>query len=471
MYLEHFGLREAPFRLTPHTDFFFAGANRGATLEALCYAITHDEGIVKVSGDVGSGKSLFCRMLMERLPPSVISIYLSNPTLSRNDILFSIAVDLGLSMTAKTRPSTLLASLREHLTALNEQGRTVVILVDEANAMAEESLEGIRLLSNLESNNRKLLQLVLFGQPELNAILRRPDMRQLKERITHNFSLDPLGQSEISAYLDFRIRSAGYKGPNLFSPSAIKLITLASHGLTRRINILADKALLSAYAAKSQQIGAREVRAAIRDAEFDVGPGRSWRINLATASLGAASVITLVVIALWNTQQGTVAAESTLPVHAAEAIPAAPVTITPAVVADTPPVAALNSAVPDVKSVVVTAPASTSWPWRELGPLTRQRALASQSWIASANGEHWFIQIVRGDITQSERVEKTLRLAQQHLDTEALRVYAVELDGSRRLGLVFGDYPTQEAAEEALRSLPEALANYKPFVRQIKRLR
>ncbi|MCB1893329.1 MAG: AAA family ATPase, partial [Rhodocyclaceae bacterium] len=267
MYLEHFGLNEAPFRITPHTDFFFQGANRGATLEALLYAITHDEGIVKVSGEVGSGKTMLCRVLMERLPDSVETIFLANPSLSRDEILFTLADELQVNL-ATNRINAVMRALQEHLIDLYAQGRQVVVLIDEAHAMPAETLEEIRLLSNLESNRHKLLQIVLFGQPELNDVLNRNEMRQLKERITHNFSLEPLVRSDVAQYVSFRMRAAGYKGPDVFSPAALKRIAAASLGLTRRINILCDKALLAAFAGNTHLITPSHVKAAIRDAEF-----------------------------------------------------------------------------------------------------------------------------------------------------------------------------------------------------------
>src|SRR6187401_1706969 len=143
MYLSHFGLNEPPFRITPHTDFFFAGAKRGATLEALLYAITHDEGIVKVSGEVGSGKTMLCRVLIERLPDNIETIYLANPSLSREEILYAIADELKLELTAE-RTNRLLRELQDHLIALFGAGRRVVVLIDEAHAMPKETLEEIR---------------------------------------------------------------------------------------------------------------------------------------------------------------------------------------------------------------------------------------------------------------------------------------------------------------------------------------
>jgi len=286
MYLSHFGLNEPPFRITPHVDFFFAGANRGATLEALLYAITHDEGIVKVSGEVGSGKTMLCRVLMERLPEHVDTILLSNPSLSREEILHAIADELKLDLGAE-RQTVLLRALQEHLIALYGQNRRVVVLIDEAHAMPQETLEQIRLLSNLETGRSKLLQIVLFGQPELDLHLGTPHMRQLKERITHSFRLEPMLRSDIEEYIEFRMRAAGYRGPNVFTPAAVRQIVKASEGLTRRINILADKSLLAAFADNTHAITAKHAVRAIRDSEFfNPGPSKA-KIALASGGLAA----------------------------------------------------------------------------------------------------------------------------------------------------------------------------------------
>ena len=268
MYLNHFGLTEAPFRITPHTDFFFSGANRGATLEALLYAITQDEGIVKVTGEVGSGKTMLCRVLIERLPPEVETVYLANPSLEREEILQAILDDLKFTVAGEQRASQLLRTLQEHLIALYGAGKRVVLLIDEAHAMPPETLEQIRLLSNLESNRHKLLQIALFGQQELDQHLGTVLLRPLRERITHSFRLDALVHADVGQYLMFRLRQAGYKGPDLFDRDALKLIAKSSEGLTRRLNILADKCLLAAYAEGVYGITRKQARAAIRDSGF-----------------------------------------------------------------------------------------------------------------------------------------------------------------------------------------------------------
>ena len=269
MYLEHFGLREAPFRITPHTEFFFSGANRGATLEALIYAITAGEGMVKVTGEVGSGKTMLCRVLMERLPESVEIIYLAVPSLTRDEMLAAIAGDLGIDP-AGASTTKLIRALQEKLIEIHAAGRQVVALIDEAHAMPLATLEEIRLLSNLETGKEKLLQIVLFGQPELDAHLSLAHMRQLKERITHSVTLAPLPPREIKDYINFRLRAAGYHGPDLFSPEALRIIAEASEGLTRRINIFADKTLLAAFASGTHTVSPDHARAAITDTQIVV---------------------------------------------------------------------------------------------------------------------------------------------------------------------------------------------------------
>jgi MSHA biogenesis protein MshM len=196
MYYEHFGLREAPFKITPNTDFFFSGGNRGPVLEALIYAITHGEGIVKVSGEVGSGKTMLCNMLQNRLPPNVESVYLANPSVQPDEALHAIAFELGLGIDRHADRLEVMHALQKHLLEQHAAGHRVVLFIEESQSMPLATLEEIRLLSNLETRNDKLLQMVLFGQPELDEILRRPDIRQLRDRIAHSFRLDPLTDEE-----------------------------------------------------------------------------------------------------------------------------------------------------------------------------------------------------------------------------------------------------------------------------------
>ena len=250
MYLEFFKLKRHPFRITPDPSLFYAGGahGRGVVLDALVYGISSGEGILKVVGEVGSGKTMLCRMLEERLPKNVEIVYLANPKLSARDIVYAIAFELKLDVDAATDRLVVMQKLQEYLLDRHSEGATVVVFIEEAQSMPLETLEEVRLLSNLETHRHKLMQIVLFGQPELDKKLAEKSIRQLKERITHSFYLDPLKVDEIREYLHFRLQTAGCPWPQLFHPRAEKLISKASGGLTRRINILADKALLAAYA-------------------------------------------------------------------------------------------------------------------------------------------------------------------------------------------------------------------------------
>jgi MSHA biogenesis protein MshM len=293
MYLEHFGLTQAPFKITPHTEFFFSGANRGATLDALIYAICAGDGLVKVTGEVGAGKTMLCRVLSERLPGNVEIIYLAIPSLTRDEILNVIANDLKLK-TKGLNTAAALQKLQEHLIKLHGQGRQVVVLIDEAHAMPLDTLEELRLLSNLETNRDKLLQIVLFGQPELDQNLAKPHMRQVKERITHSFFLRPMPQKDIGEYLNFRLRAAGYHGPDVFGARCVAMITAVSEGLMRRVNILADKTLLAAYADGTHTVQPKHVSAAINDSEF----GRANRFSPRVPWLIGGGVAVLAVLLL-----------------------------------------------------------------------------------------------------------------------------------------------------------------------------
>ena len=293
MYYAHFGLRQPPFKITPNTEFFFSGGNRGAVLEALSYAIGSGEGIIKVVGEVGSGKTMLCRMLQTLLPEKVESIYLANPSVAPEDVLHAIAFELHLKLPKNADRLQVMQVLQSFLLQRHAEGKQVVIFVEEAQGMPLATLEEIRLLSNLETKNDKLLQIVLFGQPELDTNLNQVHIRQLRERITHSFNLGPLSEKEIGEYLIFRLRAAGYFGPHLFTPSAIRKLSRSAEGLVRRVNILADKALLSAFSENVYQVTPRHMKAAIKDSEFGAAQARqkgNARIYAAIAAILVAGV-------------------------------------------------------------------------------------------------------------------------------------------------------------------------------------
>ncbi|MBU1365423.1 MAG: AAA family ATPase [Gammaproteobacteria bacterium] len=459
LYLEHFGLREPPFRITPHTDFFFTGANRGPTLDALIYAITQDEGIVKVTGEVGSGKTMLCRMLLERLPENVETLYLANPSLSRQEILGAIADELGIPTDGKATHS-LTRALQDALITRYGQGKRVVLLIDEAHAMPAESLEEIRLLSNLESKATKLLQIALFAQPELDDRLAATDMRQLRERITQHFNLTPLKQDDVAAYIEFRLRAAGYRGPNPFTAEAVTTIAKVSEGLSRRINIVADKALLAAYSSGTHQVGGAEIKLAALDARFSpLQPKTPFNLKPLIWGAGGAGIGSLL-IAL------TIAAQSRpLPSPA-----------TPSKTSQT----ALAQPFPPSEPVKQTQPASlrpdTQSPAAALdkirfATMTRQHFGQYEQWIETVPSSHYFIQLLATDAFHTGEIESFLARATEALEPSQIRAYRSSLSGRDRVGVIYGDFASRKEAIEAMQILPESIKAAQPFPRQVSKLR
>jgi MSHA biogenesis protein MshM len=444
LYLEHFGLSEPPFRITPHTDFFFEGAERGTTLEALTYAVLHDEGIVKVSGEVGSGKTMLCRMLMERLPGEVDTIYLATPSLASEEILHAVADDLDLRL--PERRTAALRELQQHLIRLYGAGRRVVILVDEAHVMPEDTLEQVRLLSNLESNRHKLLQIVLFGQPELDETLAKTSLRQLRDRITHSFRMRPLATAEVAKYLSFRMRAAGYRGPELFSAGAAARIARASGGLTRRINILADKALLAAYTENTHAITERHAKAAVADSEFSAATRRRQRPLAYIAAALLAGLALGAGVAWWYATP-----------------PKAP----------PPPVPQALSGEPVLEdedlAAVVLAEEPAPQPEPRLTPdqlrrlqgysadgqrLLAERLAATRELLESAAGEHYALELFVTENTDPARMERFLLRAREMVPLSDVYVIPTPTAGRYRLHVLYGNFATATEAEAASRTLP-----------------
>jgi MSHA biogenesis protein MshM len=274
--LDHYSLREAPFSLTPHTDFFYDGGDRGAVLQALNYACQHTEGVITLTGEVGTGKTMLSRMLVEQRPRHIELVYIANPSMTRDEIVATIAGELRMRI-RELRPVEILKALQKRLIDLHAKGKRVMVLIDEAHVIPPETLEEIRLLSNLETRQHKLLRIILVGQDELKQTLATPAMRPLRERITERFHLGPLNAGDVAEYLSCRLRRAG-GDPQTFEPRAAALLARASAGLSRRVNILADKAMLAAFCDGQRFVGEQHVRQAIDEAAFI--PLKGWRHSL-----------------------------------------------------------------------------------------------------------------------------------------------------------------------------------------------
>jgi len=294
-YLAHFGLTEAPFGLTPDTDFFFASPPHQEALNTLLYALENGEGFIKIVGAVGTGKTLLCRTLLARLPAHFHAVYLPNPALEPIGILFAVAAELGMKLSGNAGGFRVHKAIQLRLLDLAKRDLHVVMIVDEAQAVSLESLETIRLLSNLETEKRKLLSIVLLGQPELDTRLEA--IPQLKTRISFHDRLRPLTRKELAAYLAHRLGRAGYRadGAALFGPPALGLLYQASSGVPRIANVIAHKALMLAYGKGLSRVGSREIRQAAQDTPAASMAGRigypAWAALVVLAIVMAVSLL------------------------------------------------------------------------------------------------------------------------------------------------------------------------------------
>ena len=261
-YLKHFGLRELPFGITPDTSYFFACRSIQEALNTLLVAVANGEGFIKITGEVGTGKTLLCRKFLSTLSASWVSAYIPNPNLEPRALVLALAEELGVS---SIEPHRLDKELMQRLLDLARQGKRVVLCMDETQAMPLATLETVRLLTNLETEKRKLMQVVLFGQPELDRNLASESVRQLRQRITFQYLLKALGRKEVADYVAHRLTIAGYSGAALFTNRALTELHAASRGVPRLVNILAHKSLLTLYGEGGHQAERRHVRCAVED--------------------------------------------------------------------------------------------------------------------------------------------------------------------------------------------------------------
>ncbi len=290
MYRAHFGLREPPFGLTPDTTFAFACTSHQEALNVLLVAVATGEGFIKITGEVGMGKTLLCRRFLTTLTADQVAAYLPNPMLDPRGLLLALAEELHAQVDKNDDQHHLIKALSHALLDFAREGRRVIVCIDEAQAMPEETLEALRLLSNLETEKRKLMQVILFGQPELDVKLARPSVRQLNQRITFNHDLGGLSRREVEYYVAHRLRVAGYAGTRLFGSAAIDALYQVSRGVPRLINVVAHKAMLAAYGEGKQVVTRRHVERAAEDtpAAFHATRWRTPALVGAVAGLGLA---------------------------------------------------------------------------------------------------------------------------------------------------------------------------------------
>lgn len=265
MYELYYGLTEKPFGLTPDTEFYFESLTHQAALDVLLVAITNGDGFIKLTGEVGTGKTLLCRKLLDILDDRYETVYIPNPYMSCEALLKAVVCEMDLE--SELQQDDYLDCINRHLISNAKRNRQTIILLDEAQSLPVESLEAIRLLSNLETKKSKLVQIVLFGQPELDKKLADNSIRQLRQRIVHTCQLQNLSLAALAEYVQHRLQSAGYYGPQLFSDRAIRRLFNKSRGVPRLINLLCDKSMMQAFASGEYFVTDRHIVKAAEDSQ------------------------------------------------------------------------------------------------------------------------------------------------------------------------------------------------------------
>lgn len=272
MYLYHYGIKELPFTLTPNTSYFFGLPSHKEAIQVLLTALQTGEGFIKVTGEVGTGKTLICRKLLNELPEHFVAAYIPNPYLTPSELRRSVASELNVVLTDHADQQEFTQRIQQRLIQIHLQNKAVVLLIDEAQALPIESIEALRLITNLETESRKLLQVVLFGQPELNDKLALPELRQLKQRVTFSYTLQLMNPDQLYQYVKHRMNVAGYRGVELFDRKCCSLLYKASKGTPRIVNVISHKALMLAYGEGKQKVSTTHIKLAIKDTEAATQP-------------------------------------------------------------------------------------------------------------------------------------------------------------------------------------------------------
>jgi general secretion pathway protein A len=266
MYEAFYGLSAPPFSITPDPRFLFFSRRHREAFDYMLFGIKERKGFIQITGEVGAGKTTICRTVLEQLRTGYATALILNPVMTGIQLLRAVLREFSLSDRGNDR-SRLLQRLNEFLLARAQTGDEVVLFIDEAQDLSDELLEEVRLLSNLETDDRKLLQIVLLGQPELRARLDEPELRQLRQRITVRYHIEPLDPREMEAYIVHRLSVAGSNGRPTFSPAAIRAIHRYSRGIPRMVNAVCDKTLLAGYVEERDRLGWWQVRRAVRELE------------------------------------------------------------------------------------------------------------------------------------------------------------------------------------------------------------
>jgi MSHA biogenesis protein MshM len=530
MYLSHFGLSEHPFSHQMGSDRFFEGGNRGGTLDALIYVLTHGEGtegIVKVTGADGSGKTTLCRLLMQRLPSSMQLLYFAQHRLSREEFLRCLAEKLNFeSNESGAIPAPATDGIGEPedeseddpqdefqpvLARMFAADAQIVLLIDDAHALPEETLEALETLYERQSSRHKLFQIVFFGHTRLDETLALPPMRKLRDQVTHHFSLQPFTARAVKDYLAWRLSEAGCRGSDIFVPRAIRLITTASSGVIQQLDVLAADSLQVAYAGQSPVIDASHAKAAIKNVGVKQGLSwRNWRLaqDLPDSRSGGGravlSIMPLAVVAVlgWNVLQRPATSNSALiapvPFEASASAPLVvpvPSSAYPSTVAavissgppSTPPVAVVPSdaATETQAHVLIPTPAKPVAPLAQQSTTTsiggvklagfgllEQRVEATAKAMVATNGGVYTIQLFATDNVQPDRMERFLSRARSLVDLSDLYVHPVTNGGKAQFRVTYGIYSSRDQATAAVAMLPEKYrASFHPEIYAMSEIR
>ncbi len=268
MYLDFFGLKELPFNITPDPRFLFYSEQHRQAFDHMVYGIENRKGFIELTGEVGSGKTTLCRAVLSNLPKRIKTALVLNPALSGNQLLRAILNDFGLPVADKDRLSCI-EQLNSFLLEKTLQGNNVAVIIDEAQDLPASVMEEVRLLSNLETDQHKLIQIVLAGQPELRERLQRPELRQLRQRIMVRCTLHPLSEEDTAQYIRHRLQVAGAGTDVRFSADAIRIVYEYAKGTPRMVNALCDRVMMAGYVARRRVLGAEEAQRALKDMEDD----------------------------------------------------------------------------------------------------------------------------------------------------------------------------------------------------------
>lgn len=442
MYREHFGLHQAPFSLTPQAACFHEGLH-GTTLQAVHTAVRTDQGVLLVRGAFGTGKSMLCHMLVKKLSTEAIVVSTSGEEIERVGLLRMVQNALEIALPDAHAP---FRQLERRLCESRYAGKHIVLAIDDAQLMSLPSLEMLNRLCSLHFDGRQAIQFVCFAEKGFRKTLAAGRLRVLRARIARTFDLSALNRRQVADYLQFRLSTAGYSGQAQFPDPLATLITRASRGLLKHINIIADKAMMAAFAENVASVSEIHVKAAIRDTHLP----RPRFIDSPALLLGSAGVLLAATTIAWLALKPPhpVPDDSSRPPAAATEAPA------PAVSSAAQSAGTAGNTTESVALSVTNRSARFAAIPDQLGPAARARLLASQDSLDAIPENHWFLQLRAIPAANAARLETFLANAEKAIDTRQLILFVARDDPQQTVLVLYGSYPTEQAAYAEIARLP-----------------